>query len=152
VFNRESPSLLVAQSIDLQEGPTQLKNVFNKADAAIPEDYFPQKSRGDYPELTITAINKSADWEGKDKGRVHGKLIPGPGGQGQDISILDTAGKEIAKVIVDNITEYANYDVKKLRLFDTFWFYLNIKESVEPRLRAKNKEIFHADVVFAGLY
>ena len=149
VFNRESPSLLVAQSIDIQEGQA-LKNVFNKADAAIPGDYFAQKNRSDYPRLNITAINKSADWEGKGKGKVYGKLIPG--GQGNEISILDSAGKEIAKVIVDNISEFANYDVKKLRLFDTFWFYLNIKESVDPKLRAKNKEIFHADVVFAGLY
>ena len=152
VFNRETPSLLVAQGIDVQEGPAQVKTVFSKADATIPEDYFTQKNRNDYPELKITGLNKSADWEGKGKSKVYGKLIPGPGGQGNDISIQDASGKEIAKVVVDKITEFANYDVKKLRLFDTFWFYLNIKDSVDMKLRAKNKEVFHADVVFAGLY
>ena len=63
------------------------------------------------------------------------------------------SGAESAKIIVDNISEYASfYLLKKLRLFDKFEFYLNIKDSVPANQRAKAKEIFHADVVFAGLY
>jgi hypothetical protein len=50
------------------------------------------------------------------------------------------------------MTDYASYCVKKLRLFDTEWYYFNIKDSVDPKLRAKAKEVFHADVLFAGLY
>jgi hypothetical protein len=68
------------------------------------------------------------------------------------ISIADDKGKEIGKVIVDGFTAYANYYVKKLRLFDTFWFYINIKDSVDKKVRPKTKELFHADVVFTGLY
>ncbi len=152
VFNREKSSVLVAQSIDIKESETQFRNVFNKTDAAVPEDFFDQKARPDYQEIKITNINKSEDWEGKGKGKVRGKFIPGAGGQGNAISILDEKDKEVGKIIVDNITEYATYCMKKLRLFDTFWFYFNIKDSVDKKLRPKNKEIFHGDIVFAGLY
>ncbi len=54
--------------------------------------------------------------------------------------------------MVDTMSEYAGYYLKKLRLFDKFYFYLTVKESVPANQRAKAKEIFHADVSFAGLY
>jgi hypothetical protein len=151
LFNRQDNNLLVAQSIDLKDGLT-LTNVYTSTDAAAPADHFNQTSRAEYPALTITNITKSEDWEGKGKGKVYGKLIPGANGQGNAISILDAAGKEIAKVLVDNLSSYASYYLKKLRLFDKFFFYLNIKESVAKNLRAKGKEIFHADVLAVGLY
>lgn len=151
-FNREKPNLLMAQTIDIKEGANQWKTVYTTTDKTAPADYFDQKARGEYQELKITNINKSEDWEGKGKAKVYGKLIPGANNQGQAISILDDKGKEVARVIIDNTAEFAAYYVKKLRLFDSFWFYINIKESVDKKLRAKNKEIFHADFVFAGLY
>jgi len=151
-FNREKANLMVAQSIDVKESETQWKNVYTSTDKASPPDYFDQKTRGDYPELKITNINKSEDWEGKGKGKVLGKLVPGANNQGLAISMIDDKGKEIGKIIIDSTTEFANYYIKKLRLFDTFWFYFNIKESVDRKLRPKNRELFHADVVFAGLY
>jgi hypothetical protein len=151
-FNREKPNLLIAQTIDVKESETQWKNVYTTTDKTSPPDYFDQKTRGDYPELRITNINKSEDWEGKGKGKVLGKLVPGSNNQGSAISFVDDKGKEIGKIIVDSTTEFADYYIKKLRLFDTFWFYFNIKESVDRRLRPKNRELFHADVVFAGLY
>jgi len=150
VFNREFPGFLVAQSIDIKESETQYRSVFTSAEAAPPADVFAQKSRADYPALTITAITKSADWEGKGKGKVRGKLVAGT--DGQAISVLNDENKEIGKVIIDSISEYANYYVKKLRLFDTYWFYLDIKDSVPANQRAKNKEMFHAAVAFTGLY
>jgi len=152
IFNPATPAVLIAQNIELKEGESQYRSVFSSSDASIPADFLDQKARNEFAELKITNINKSEDWEGKGKGKVFGKLIPGAGGQGQAVSLADDKGKEIAKVIVDNMTEYARYYVKKLRLFDSFWFYLNIKDSVDKKLRAKNKEVFHADVVFAGLY
>jgi hypothetical protein len=88
----------------------------------------------------------------KEKAKVYGKLIPGPNNQGQTVSVLDAAGKEIAKVIVDSMTNYAQYYVKKLRLFDSYYFYFTVKESVARNLRARTREIFHADVVAVGLY
>jgi len=151
-FNREKPNLLIAQAIDVKENEIQWKNAYTTADKAVPPDYFDQKTRGDYSALRITNINKSEDWEGKGKGKVLGKLIAGANNQGSAIAIVDDKGKEIGKIIVDSATEFANYYIKKLRLFDTFWFYFNIKESVDKKLRPRNKELFHADVVFAGLY
>jgi hypothetical protein len=151
-FNREKPNLLIAQTIDVKESATQWKNVYTTTDKASPADYFDQKTRGNYLGLKITNINKSEDWEGKGKGKVLGKLVPGANSQGFAISFADDKGKEIGKIIIDSTTEFANYHIKKLRLFDTFWFYFNIKESVDKKLRPKNKELFHADVVFAGLY
>jgi hypothetical protein len=152
VFNPATPAVLIAQNIDLKEGESQYRSVFSSSDTSIPADYLDQKARGEFAEIKITNINKSEDWEGKGKGKVFGKLVPAVGGQGQAVSLMDDKGKEIAKVIIDNMTEYARYYIKKLRLFDSFWFYLNVKDSVDKKLRAKNKEIFHADVVFAGLY
>lgn len=151
-FIREKPNLLIAQTVDVKENETQWKNVYTTADKASPPDFFDQKTRADYPELRIANINKSEDWEGKAKAKVLGKLVPGANNQGSAISVVDDKGKEIGKIIVDSATEFANYYIKKLRLFDTFWFYLNVKESVDKKLRPKNKELFHADVVFAGLY
>jgi hypothetical protein len=152
VFNRQAPGFLVAQSIEIKESETQFKSVFTGTETNLPADTFAQSARADYPALTLTNIAKSADWEGKGKGRVRGKLVPGAGGQGQAISVLSAENKELGKVIVDSMSEYASYYVKKLRLFDTYWFYLNIKDSVAANARAKNKEMFHADVVFTGLY
>jgi hypothetical protein len=140
IFNRQFPSFLIAQSIGIKEGENQYKPVFAGTDIALPADAFAQKSRPDYPALVLAGINRPADWEGKGKGKVRGKLIAGAGEQGQDISVIDS------------MTEYANYYVKKLRLFDSYWFYLDIKDSVAANLRAKNREMFHADIVFVGLY
>lgn len=151
-FNRETPSVMVAQSIDIKESATQFKNVFNKTDAVVPADYFSQKARADYGEIKVTNINKSEDWEGKGKGKLFGKPIAAADGKVTGISVFDEKGNESFRIIVDNSTQFAEYYIKKLRLFDRFWFYLNIKESVDKKLRPKNKEIFHADVVFIGLY
>jgi len=151
-FNRETPSLLLAQSIEIKEGANQFKNVYTAADKNAPSDYFSQKSRADFAALKIGNIMKSADWEGKGKVKVRAKLIAGAEGKPSILSVLGDKDAEAAKIIVDNISEYASYYVKKLRLFDKFVFYLNVKESVPVNQRAKAKEIFHADVVFAGLY
>ena len=145
VFNRETPSLLLAQSIDIKESETQFKNVFNKAETAVPADYFSQKARPEYAALKISNINKNEDWEGKGKGKVEGKPISGADGKITGISILGGDGKEIGKVIVDSSSEFANYYIKKLRLFDSFWFYLNIKDSIAKNLRPKNKELLCCD-------
>jgi len=39
-----------------------------------------------------------------------------------------------------------------LRLFNRFWFYLDIKDTVDKKVRLKTKELFHADVLLAGLF
>lgn len=151
-YSREKFSLLVAQAIEVKEGETQFKSVFAKADAAAPADFFLQKDRPDFAEIKIVNIAKSADWEGKGKGKAFGKIIASADGKPAAISVVDDKGKETARIVIDSMTDYATYCLKKLRLFDTNWFYFNIKDSVDPKLRAKAKEVFHAEVVFAGLY
>lgn len=151
-FHRDRPSLLVAQSIEAKEGTAPFANVYTASETGYPQDFLDQKARTEFAELKITAINKAADWEGQGKGKIFGLFIPASEKQVAAIAIFDAKGKETARVIVDNMTEYSNYYLRKLRLFDKFWFYLTIKESVPANQRAKSKEIFHADVVFAGLY
>jgi hypothetical protein len=151
-YSREKFSLLVAQAIEIKEGETQFKSVYAKADAAAPADFFLQKDRPDFAEIKIANIAKSADWEGKGKGKAFGKIIAAADGKPTAISVIDDKGKETAKIVIDSMSDYATYCLKKLRLFDTNWFYFNIKDSVDPKLRAKAKEVFHAEVVFAGLY
>lgn len=151
-FNRETPSLLVAQSIEVKEGENPFKNVYTAADKNVPPDYFPQKGRAEFAALKIANITKSADWEGKGKVKIRGKFIAGAEGKPGQISVLGDKDAETAKILVDTMSEYAGYYLKKLRLFDKFYFYLTVKESVPANQRAKAKEIFHADVSFAGLY
>jgi len=152
VFNKDLPNLLVAQSIEIKESELQYTNVYTSADASAPADFFNQTTRSEYPALALTRIDKSEDWEGKGKGKVHGKLVPGAEGKTPLISVLGADDKEIGKIVVDSQSSYANYYIQKIRLFEKTWFYLNIKESVARNLRARNKEMFHADIVYVGLY
>lgn len=148
----EEPSLFIADSIEVKEGETQWRTVFTRTSEVKLNDFFDPDERYNYAALTITNINKPAEWEGKGKAKVYGTLVQGKGPADNRIVLYDAKGRELAKIIVDNITDYALYYLKKLRLYDKFWFYLNVKETVDARTRTKTKEIFHADVVFAGLY
>ncbi|MGB8952279.1 MAG: hypothetical protein WCC06_06400 [Candidatus Aminicenantales bacterium] len=158
VFSRNMHSLLIAESIDLNEGAAGWKNIYTKKEDLAFEDYFNQEKRQEFEALKITNINKTADWEGKEKAKVFGQLVTAPPAQGSEqkgslfIVVSDEKGKEIGRIIIDNVTDYANYYIKKLRLFDKFWFYINVKETVDNRVRRRTKELFHAEVLFAGLY
>ncbi|MCX6558970.1 MAG: hypothetical protein NTZ26_00515 [Candidatus Aminicenantes bacterium] len=151
-FHRDRPSLLLAQSIEVKQDGGAFANVFTAASPASPEDFFDQKARAEFAEIKIANIMKAADWEGKGKVKLYGKYLPAADKSAAAISVLDDKGKETAKVLVDTMSEYSNFYLKKLRLFDKFYFYLTVKESVAANLRGKAKEVFHADVVFAGLY
>jgi hypothetical protein len=148
----EEPSLFIADSIEIKEGENQWRTIFTRTSEVKLTDFFDPDERGNYVALNITNINKPADWEGKEKAKIYGKFIQGQSPADNRIVIYDAKGKELARIIVDNITDYALYYLKKLRLYDKFWFYLKVKDTVDARTRAKTKEIFHADVVFAGLY
>ncbi len=152
LFNKDLPNLLVAQSIEIKEGEQQYRSVYTSTDASAPQDFFNQKTREDYPALAPTKFDKSEAWEGKGKGKVYGILIPAASGSNALISVLGADDKEIGKIIVDSQSSYAAFYSEKLQLFNKTWFYLNIKDSVDKKLRAKSKEMFHADVVFIGLY
>ena len=151
LFSRETPSLLIAQSIGIMENG-QLRNVFTSTEKNPPADFFSQQKRAGFAELVISGPTKTADWEGKGQGKVLGKLNAATEKTPVAISLSNDKGQETGRILVDNITPYAQYSLKKLRLFDKFWFYLNIKETVPANPRIRTKELFHAEVVFSGLY
>ena len=113
------------------------------------EDFVEMEVREAVPALAITGLNKPEEWEGKGTGKVYGQLQKGDVNY---IVLSDDKGKELAKIVVDSVSIYSNYYIQKLRLFDKFWFYLKIKDSVDRKDRTKTKAIFHADVTGAGLF
>jgi hypothetical protein len=151
---KDEPSLLVADTIELREGGAS-RNVFTRTEDVKIDDYVGAAARQGFAELKVTGVDKTADWEGKGKGKVYGRLVTSKSADGKEttvISIADEKGKEVGKIIVDGATDFANYYIGKLRLFDRFWLYLNVKDTVDAKVRRRTRELFHADLVFAGLY
>ena len=141
----DHPPVFLADSIETGPGQT----VYTRTQDFQAEDFIEMKSREAVPALTITGFSKPEEWEGKGEGKVYGTLQKG------DVNVIvlsDDKGKELAKIIVDSLSTYSNYYIQKLRLFDKFWFYLKIKDSVEAKIRPRTKEIFRADVFGVGLY
>ncbi len=156
-FNRERPSLLVATKIDVKEDGSY-KTAFTRTTEPDFSDYVDLRERASYPILKIANVKKTDVWEGKAKARVFGKLMKQTetaGGTAKDvysIAVNDDSGKLVGYVIADQFSDYAAYYLSKLRLFDSFWFYLNVKATVEAKTRVKTKDLFHADIACAGLF
>lgn len=141
----DHPSVFLADSVETPSGQV----IYTRNQEFQTEDFIEMKVRDAFPALNITSATKPEEWEGKERGKVYGKLEKGD----VDMIVLtDSKDREIAKIIVDSISTYANYYIQKLRLFDEFWFYLDIKDTVERRQRTRTREIFHADVISIGLY
>jgi len=157
-FNREKPSILLVTGLEAKETGGGFKNVFSPSGEEQWPDFLNQRERNTFAVLKIAAAGKPEGWEGKAQGKVLGKMekqtVTEAGVQKEVVRLVltDDKGALIGKVIVDNVSDYAAYYIKKLRLFDSFWFYLKVKASVEPKVRTATKDLFHADVVFAGLY
>ncbi len=145
----DKPSVFRADSIDIKQGGT-FRNVFTRtADLVVP-DYIDPVTRDSFAVLEVTSALKNEEWEGKGKVKVYGSVQAGEGVS--YILLVDAKGKEIGKIIADKYTDYAAYYLKKLRLFDKFWFYLDVKGTVDKAVRTKSRELFHADVFLCGLY
>jgi hypothetical protein len=125
------------------------QTVYTRSQDFQAEDFIDMKVREAVKPLAVTGIGKPEEWEGKGEVKLYGTLQKGDVNY---IVLSDGKGKELAKIIIDSTTNYTNYYIQKLRLFDKFWFYLKVKDSVDKKIRTKTKEIFHADVVGAGLY
>lgn len=145
-MSKEEPQVFIADSIEVKDASGQYQTVFTRSEEPMLGDYMDARARGEFATLAITAYNKSEEWEGKGKSRVYGQMV------GQAIVINDDKGKLIGRILVDNVSDFANYYIKKLRLFDKFWFYINVKDTVDFKIRRGTLDLFHADVVFAGLY
>lgn len=141
----DHPPVFLADSVETGPGAS----AYTRSREFQSEDFVEFKAREGVPALAITGVAKAEEWEGKGQGKVYGKLQKGDVNY---IVLSDDKGKETAKIIVDSITTYPSYYLQKLRLFDKFWFYLNIKDSVDKKIRPRTKEIFHAGVVGVGLF
>jgi hypothetical protein len=145
-MSKVEPSVFVADTIEVKNASGQYETVFTRTEEPQLDDYIGAKARDQYEPLAVTAYNKSEEWEGKGKVKVYGQMVDNA------IVLKDDKGKDIGKVLVDNVSDFANYYIKKLRLFSKFWYYINIKETVDWNVRRRTRELFHADVLFAGLY
>ena len=153
----DKPSVFRADTVEVKTAGAY-STVFTRNQDLTFEDFVDVKAREAYAPLAITGTNKIDEWEGKGKAKAYGKLqetTVKEGGAEKPITYIvlaDDKGKDMAKIIVDKMTDYAKYYLKKLRLFDKFWFYLTVKDTVDKNVRLRTKELFHADVAFAGLF
>jgi hypothetical protein len=145
----DHPSIFLADSVELMGASGAASSVYTRSQEFQVEDFIETKSRDTVPVLAVSGVNKPEEWEGKGLVKIYGQLRTG---DVNSIVLSDDKGRESAKIIIDSFTTFASYYLKKLRLFDKFWFYLNVKDTVERRVRTRTKEIFHADVVGVGLY
>jgi hypothetical protein len=143
---KDEPSVFVADSIEVKGAAGQYQVVYTRTEEAKLENHLRTQERNGFAVLSLTRADKSEDWEGKGMAKVHGKLV------GDTIVVSDDKDKEVGKILVDSTTEFAKYYIQKLKLFEKLWFYVNIKDTVEARVRRRTRELFHADVIFAGLY
>jgi hypothetical protein len=140
----DHPPVFLADSIE-SGGQT----TYTRSQEFQAEDFVEMKAREAVPALAITGITKPEEWEGKTEGKIYGQLQKGDVNY---IVISDDKGKELAKIVVDSVSTYSDYYIQKLRLFDKFWFYVKVKDSVDRKDRTKTKAIFHADVFGVGLF
>jgi hypothetical protein len=151
----DHPPVFLADSVALKADGS---NVYTRSQEFQAEDFIEFHARETVPALAITGITKPEEWEGKGRVKIYGRMQRSTvkeGGADKEVThivLADDKGKEMAKIVVDSLSSYANYYLLKLRLFDKFWFYLNVKDSVDRPVRTKTKEIFHADVVGVGLF
>jgi len=146
----DKPSIFRADSIEMKDASGSFRNVFTRTQDLVLDDYLDPQTRDGFQELKITNALKNEEWEGKGKVRIYGKIRKDT--TPATILLTDEKNKEVGKIIIDKFTDYANYYMNKLRLFDKFWFYLDIKDTVDKKVRTKSRELFHADIVFCGLY
>ena len=149
-FSPESPSLLVANTIEMKDESGSWVNVFTRSEEAVLGDYMGLNERDGFAVLDELSYDEKDYWEEFEKGKVHGQLEETEGAY--SIVVYDDREREAGRIIIDEMSDLAHYYVKKLGLFDRFWFYLTVKETVDWSQRRNTREMFHADVLFAGLF
>ena len=134
------------------------KEVFTITEEFVIDDYLDLEAREEFQVLKNIAFDKNEGWEGIERAKIYGKLEMETVTEGEEekeifrIIVLDAKDDEIGKIIVDNFTDFSQYYIKKLKFFDKLWFYFTVKDTVEWRVRRKTRELFHADVLFNGLF
>lgn len=157
-FSPENPSILAAKTLEIKEAEGVWRNVFTRTEDVVLDDYLGLRARDELGVLKDITYDKKQGWEGKEKVKIYGRLEKETVTAGEEekiiykIIVLDDKEKEIGRILVDRFTDFALYYVKKLRLFDKFWFYITVKETVDWSVRRRTRELFHADVLYAGLF
>lgn len=148
----DKPSILRADSVEVKDASGLYTNAFTRTGDLVLEDFLSLDERRAYEPLAVTGAAKPEEWEGKETGKIFGEYVAGENDGNGFIVLKDDRDRESARIIVDGMSEYARYYLGKLRLFDKYWFYVDVKDSVERRERTRTKQIFHADVIFCGLF
>lgn len=144
------PSILIANTVEIKGDSGVWTNIFTRTEEPVLEDYLDLADREEYSALPDLSYDKKDLWEQNEKVKVYGNLEKSD--SGDKIVVLDEEGEEIGKILVDSYTDFSRFYLEKLGNFDKFWFYLNVKETVDWSERRRTREMFHADVVFAGLF
>lgn len=157
-FSVQRPSILIANGLEVKESEGEWRNVFTRAEEFTIDDFLSLRTRDKFKALKSLSYDKKEGWEGKERAKVYGMLIKETITEGEQqkdkykLYVYDEEGKEVGTVLVDSITDYALYYIEKLKLFEKFWCYITIKETVPWNLRWKSGEMFHADVLCTGLF
>jgi hypothetical protein len=146
----EQPAVLIANTIEVKEANGEYRSVFTRTDEPALDEYLDLQARAAFEALDKLKYDENTGWEGKERAKVYGSLEQME--SGYRILVLDEKGEQVGFVLVDSISDYANFYLQKLPLFDKFWFYLDVKETIEWSARRRSSELFHADVLFAGLF
>lgn len=149
-ISTDMPSILVADSLELKGDTGEWTNVFTRTEDPVLEDFLDLSHRGEFFSPEDLSYDKKDVWEENTKIKVYGKLEKNE--NGDKIAVFDGEGDEVGKVLVDSYTDFCRFYLEKLDNFDKFWFYMNVKETVDWSQRRRTREMFHADVVFAGLF
>lgn len=157
-FSPERPSILIANDIEVKESKRDWRNVFTRTEEFVIDDYLDLEAREEFQVLKNLAFDKNEGWEGIERAKIYGTLEMETVTEGEEekeifrIIVLDARDNEVGKIIVDNFTDFSQYYIKKLKFFDKLWFYFTVKDTVEWRVRRSTRELFHADVLFSGLF
>lgn len=157
-FSAERPSILLANSIEVKESDRAWRNVFTRTEEFAIDDYLDLKAREEFQHLKNLSYSRKEGWEGTEKAKVYGRLEKETVTEGEEekeiyrIVVLVEKDIELGKIIVDDFADYALYYIKKLKLFDRLWFYIAVKDTVEWEIRRETRELFHANVLFTGLF
>jgi hypothetical protein len=149
-FTPERPSLLIAKHLEAKDERDNWQEIFTLSEEADLDDYFSLKKRDEFDVLEDIEYDDKSGWEGKETAKILGKIQ----GEADNMRIFlyDENDREVARIIVDEISDFGSFYLKKLSLFDEFWFYITVKETVPWGERRISGDIFHADVLFAGLF
>ena len=146
----DTPSLLAANSLEVKGDTGEWTSVFTRTEELVLEDFMDLNDREEFVALADISYDKKDLWEENAKAIVYGELEKND--NGDKIVVFDDEGNEVGRILVDSYTDFSQFYLGKLAHFDKFWFYLNVKETVDWSQRRRTREMFHADVVFAGLF